>query len=298
VQEFFTDPGAEAQQKDFLRFLVARWGYSPHIAALEIFNEIDNTMYDGKRQDIPDGIITAWHAEMSGYLKSIDPYHHLLTTSISHRQVAGLYNIAAMDFNQIHIYGHKGQSNIPSFPEVLRHNSQLYGKPYVIGEFACEWDWLENFDDHAANMDDDYKKGLWLGLFSPTPILPMSWWWEYFDHRNMTPYIARVRSVLDQMLAAAGGAFADADCKWEGPSAKVMAVRCGKTYFVLLINNGTAPVTGSLSLPLDAAQNYQVRAYDPQRNVTNTLASLPAGITRVPGVSIASDDECILILTP
>ncbi len=44
-QDFFTNPRAKAQYKDRLRYLVARWGYSPHIAAWEFFNEIDNLMY-------------------------------------------------------------------------------------------------------------------------------------------------------------------------------------------------------------------------------------------------------------
>ncbi|HKI70061.1 MAG TPA: cellulase family glycosylhydrolase, partial [Verrucomicrobiae bacterium] len=155
-QDFFTDPQAKAQYKDRLRYLVARWGYSPHIAAWEFFNEIDNLMY-GLPQRIPDDVITSWHKEMSEYLKRIDPYHHLVTTSVSHRHVAGLYRIPTMDFNQIHIYGHNGQSRAESFPEVLRDNSHRYGKPFVIGEFGFEWDWSKNFDDFAPEMDSDFK---------------------------------------------------------------------------------------------------------------------------------------------
>ncbi|HVU27449.1 MAG TPA: cellulase family glycosylhydrolase [Verrucomicrobiae bacterium] len=297
AQEFFTNPTAKAQYKDRLRYLVARWGYDPHIAAWEFFNEIDNLMY-GLPQRIPDEIITSWTKEMSDYLKSIDPYHHLVTTSISHREVAGLYNISTIDFNQIHIYGHGGHSRVAIFPETLRHYSQLEQKPFVIGEFGFEWDWNKNFDDFASQMDGDFKKGLWLGLFSPTPILPMSWWWEYFDHRNLTPYFSRVRSVLNQMLVAGKGDFTNIDCQWHGAPAQTLAVRCGKTFFVLLVNDNSVSVSGNLSLPLEVSQNYEVQTFDPERNVTNRLAALGFGEKVVSGISVPPTNELIVIFSP
>jgi len=296
-QDFFTNPAAKAQYKDRLRYLVARWGYSPHIAAWEFFNEIDNLMY-GLPNRIPDNVITAWHAEMADYLKGVDPYHHLITTSISHRNVAGLYNITSMDFNQIHIYGHNGQSRTEVFPETLRENSQRYGKPYVIGECGFEWDWSKNFDDDATNMDWDFKKSLWLGLFSPTPVLPMSWWWEYFDHRGTTDYIARVRPVLNQMLAAGAGVYSDADCKWDGPSPQPLAVRCGQSYFVLLSNDQSIPVDGSLWLQLQGSSKYQAEVYDPEHDTTNTVPLLMHGPATIKGISIPPAGFLVLTVTP
>jgi hypothetical protein len=252
----------------------------------------------GLPQKIPDQVVTAWHTEMSDYLKSIDPYHHLITTSISHRPVAGLYDIPSMDFNQIHIYGHNGHSSIASFPEILQRNSLRHGKPFVIGEYGFEWDWSRNFDDFAGDMDGDFKQGLWLGLFSPTPVLPLSWWWEYFDRRGTTPYIARVRPVLDQMLAAGKGAFTNVPCQWQGPPVKTLSVRCGETFFTLLNNNGITAINGNLSLPLNLSQSYQVSAYDPGRNVTSTLKTLPARTTTVTGISIDPASYLIIKLLP
>jgi len=295
--EFFTDPGARAQYKDRLRYLVARWGYSPHIAAWEFFNEIDNLMY-GLPDKIPDSVITAWHAEMADYLRSIDPYHHLITTSISHRNVAGLYNIPAMDFNQIHIYGHNGQSRTDVFPETLRENSLRYGKPCVIGEYGFEWDWSKDFDDFAPDMDWDFKKGLWLGLFSPTPVLPMSWWWEYFDHRGTAAYISRVRPVLNHMLAAGSGNFMDVDCKWSGPPPQPIAIRCGRTFFILLRNSHSVPAGGNLSLRLADSYIYRAAIYDPEQNTTNVLPLRAQGHATIKRISIPSTGFLVLTLTP
>jgi hypothetical protein len=297
AQDFFTDPCARAQYRDRLRYLVARWGYSPHVAVWEFFNEIDNLMY-GLPQRIPDEVITQWHTEMAGYLKSIDPYHHLVSTSISHRPVAGLDQIASLDFNQRHIYGHDGRSQVATFPSVLRQSLAAQAKPLVIGECGFEWDWNRNFDDYASGMDSDFKRALWLGLFSPTPILPMSWWWEYFDHRGMTPYLKHVRSVLDQMLSAGHGSFAETQARWNGPPAEVLAVRCGETVFTLIENEGTNAIAGGLTLPLERGHKYRISTYDPERDATNSLPALNSGAKPVPAITVPAENFVIVIAAP
>ncbi len=293
-QEFFTDLAARAQYKDRLRYIVARWGYSPHIGAFEFFNEIDNLMY-GLPEKIPDKVITTWHREMADYLKSIDPYHHLITTSISHREVEGLYGIPSIDFNQIHIYGHDGQSRMGLFPDTLRRNSQRYGKPFVIGEYGFEWDWNKNFDDDPVDMDWDFKRGLWLGLFSPTPVLPMSWWWEYFDHRGTTKYIGRVRSILDEMLAAGNGAFESVKCKWIGPPIQTLSVRCGDAIFVLLENDQAVRLKGDVFLPVDSVNFDSVQLYDPESGTTNVPPDLELSGSTVKDVAVPPRDCVVLI---
>ena len=266
--QFFTDPGARAQYRDRLRYLVARWGWSPHLAVWEFFNEIDNAMYGQKPDRIPDEVIVGWHKEMSAYLKAIDPYGRPVTTSISHREVAGLNQVPGIDLNQKHIY-----RNTPSIPEVLRRQVRAEGKPYAIGEFGYEWDWSKNFNDFAPEMDRDFRLGLWLGLFSPTPILPMSWWWEFFDERNLTPNFARVRAVSDRMLSAGRGDFREEACGWTGPAIPVYGVRCGRTLFILVANPSATEAAGDLKLPTDAQGSRNLRVYDTEKDDLNSGGS-------------------------
>ena len=289
--DFFTNPGAKARYKDKLRYLVARWGFSPHLAVWEFFNEIDNAMY-GQPTKIPDPVITAWHAEMAAYLKATDPYGRLVTTSISHRDVAGMNAIPSLDFNQRHIY-----RNTLSIPEVIRQYVAKEGKPYVIGEFAREWDWSRDFNLFAGDMDHDYKLGLWLGLFSPTPILPMSWWWEFFDERHLTPYLGRVRGVSDRMLAAGHGDFREAACPWSGPPIPVYGVQCGRTLFVLLVNEGGSEVAGRLGLPPVTGGARTIRVYDPE---TGPLRPGPVVTLRDPALplKLAPGQNVVLIAEP
>ncbi|MGH7994531.1 MAG: DUF5060 domain-containing protein, partial [Limisphaerales bacterium] len=80
---FFTDATAKALTKRKLRYIVARWGYSPAIMAWELFNEVQFTDAAGDG-DLANGqwdVIEAWHNEMATFLRSQDQYHHLITSS-------------------------------------------------------------------------------------------------------------------------------------------------------------------------------------------------------------------------
>ena len=230
--EFFTLPEVKQQYKNKLRLMVARYGYSPSIGAWEFFNEIDNAMYNGKPEDqLPESIITLWHDEMSTFLKNIDPFKHLITTSISHRDVEGMNDLKNIDFNQRHIY-----KKTDEIPEAINRYSKKHNKPYVIGEAGYEWDWSKNFNDFAGEMDSDFKRELWYGLFNPTPILPMSWWWEFFENRGMMSYFNQLSEMNRLMLQSGVGQLKSIEVKAVSEEWKTYGVQCGNTKFVYLYN--------------------------------------------------------------
>ena len=243
--EFFMLPEARQQYKNKLRLMIARYGYSPSIGAWEFFNEIDNVMFNGKAEDqISASVITSWHDEMSTFLKSTDPYNHIVTTSVSHRDVAGMNELKNMDINQRHNY-----KNTAGIPATLREYTAKYNKPYVIGESGYEWDWSKNFNDFASEMDGDFKRALWFGMFSPTPILPMSWWWEYFENRGMMSYFNQVSEMNRNMLKAGKGKFESIDVTPSENRLTVYGVRCGSKTFVYVYNSSDK--TGNIDLDLN-----------------------------------------------
>ena len=243
--DFFISEAAKARHRNYLRYIVARWGYSPAIGMWEFFNEIDNIQFRDERNPIPAADIVAWHAEMAAYLKSIDPFGHIVTTSISHRDLEGLNDVKDLDINQKHIY-----CATSSIPETIIRYEKAHGKPYVIGEFSYEWDWSKNFDDFGEEMDLDFKRGLWYGLFSPTPITPMSWWWEYFENRGLVPYFQNVRYVNDRMLKFGKGSFEPVEVEADG--AEAFAVRFGGIIYVYACNPSSNPVS-TLRIPVPRA---------------------------------------------
>jgi hypothetical protein len=295
--EFFTLDEARAMYKDRLRFLVGRWGYSTRIAAWEFFNEIDNAAFTASPENralIPPAAITQWHDEMSRYLKSIDPYGHIVTTSVSHRDIPGMNDLAGLDLNQKHIYRNTGAIRSEILALEARHR-----KPAVIGEFAAEWDWNLDFGPIAADLEYDYKRGLWYGLFSPTPILPMSWWWEFFDARGMTPTFRAVREISDRMLEAGKGSFDAMAVAAAG--AEAFAVRCGGSVFAFLLNGRTDTLVCDAVFPGLAKDGLvrRVEAFAPADRRLRPQAAVASGRDlTVPGIALAGREELVLILSP
>ena len=230
--EFFALPATRAQYKNKLRIMVARYGYSPSIGAWEFFNEVDNAMYNGGPDNqIPADVVADWHNEMSTFLKSIDPYKHMVTTSVSHRDIPGMNDLKNMDINQRHIY-----KNTAGIPSALMDYTAKHQKPYIIGESGYEWDWSKDFNAIAPEMDADFRRALWLGLFNPTPVLPMSWWWEFFENRGMMSYFGIVKKLNDDMLLAGKGSFEKMDVKENGHLMEVYSLACGSYKYVYLYN--------------------------------------------------------------
>lgn len=290
---FFTGEEQARRYMNRLRYIVARWGYSPAIGMWEFFNEIDNIQFRDAKHPIPANEIVAWHTRMSRYLKSIDPYGHPVTTSISHRDLEGLNSVPDIDINQKHIYCHTD-----IIPQEIHDYEARFGKPYIIGEFGFEWDWSKNFDEFGEEMDRDFRRGLWYGLFSPTPVTPMSWWWEYFEHRGMMEYFKGVRTISDRMLADGKGAFEEVTVRCE--AAEAMAVRCGGTTYVYLYNNSDRTVGSTeATLQTKSEGRCSVERFDPETRESQSSGSCICTETCVlADIALKPYEERIYILTP
>jgi hypothetical protein len=137
-----------------------------------------------------------------------------------------------IDINQRHMYKNTGD-----IPSTLVQYTREHGKPYIIGEFGYEWDWSKNFNDFAQEMDNDFRRGLWYGLFSPTPVLPMTWWWEFFENRAMMEYFRNVRVFSDTMLHDCNGNFETFEVTGGSEQIHTYGVRCPGHSFVYVYNN-------------------------------------------------------------
>jgi hypothetical protein len=294
AEDFFTFNSSQQKYKDKLRYIVARWGYSTSIAAWEFFNEIDNLAFT--RLDsviIPQEDIIEWHSEMSRFLNGIDPYHHIITTSISHRDIIGLNSLPYIDINQKHIYKRTEEIR----PEILRY-TKAYNKTYVIGEFGYEWDWNLDFSKITGGLEYDYKRGLWYGLFSPTPILPLTWWWEFFDTNNMTPYFRGVREISDLMLNAGEGSFEIINVY--AKTIEAYGLKCGEKLFVYLLNNSNSDILTDIELKVHTKKSLSVQSFIPVSRIYKNLGrskNTQNGIT-VTNINLKSKNELVLILSP
>ncbi|HYK88282.1 MAG TPA: glycosyl hydrolase, partial [Acidobacteriota bacterium] len=109
MSDFFTLPEAPRLFKNRLRYIVARWGYSPNVMAWELWNEID--LIDPKARRV--SAIVSWNEEMCRYLKSIDPWQHLTTNSLAGRSMGpALWSLTENEFAQRHGYSTPTPQNV------------------------------------------------------------------------------------------------------------------------------------------------------------------------------------------
>ena len=248
---FFTNPEARKRYKKRLRFIIARWGYSPHLAVLEFWNEIDNAMAD---QNITPDAIVNWHEEMAEYLAQIDPYNHIMTTSTSHRPIPGLYKIPELDFAQAHLYGQTDRMDF-----LMDSLKAQTGKPVVVGEIA--YDWKSPKPEKLDLFREDLHRSLWEGLFSETPILPMTWWWEFFYENGANSEFASVARFED--LITTEGANHMERVEFETPrNVETRGLKNSEAIFAWLRQTGKMGQENEIIIRNVKPGKYQIEWYD------------------------------------
>jgi hypothetical protein len=293
---FFSNSAAKDMYKKRLRYIIARWGYNPHLGVVEFFNEVDHT-YDDNDANVPASDIVSWHNEMSAYLKSIDPFGHLVSTSAGYKTIQGLWNVSNLDFSQSHPYG-----TTNNIYDTITSHINSYNKPYVTGEFAYSWENAGTDGNHPAYRRELHM-GMWRGMFSPTPILPMTWWWESFAEHNDWDVFKAVSTYFNQMTSDSGGVLAPLSVN-AGTGIESMALKDSSRVFVWLRNN-TSSTISDRTLTISPLQNgtYEVKYYDTWLGTysTPTLISVTTGVlqSQIPSLTADKDIACrILKVSP
>lgn len=163
--DFFTDAEAKRRAKMWLRYAVARWGHSPSVMAWELFNEVEWTdaRYAERWTDIE-----SWHGEMADYLRSLDPYEHLVTTS-SAMDRKGLWT--KMDFLQPHLYS-------PTVFATVSGAERSTEKPLFYGEVGAD-------DMAKADPRTVLRDGILGGLFGNQAGPGQFWYWDVVEKSNL-----------------------------------------------------------------------------------------------------------------
>lgn len=163
ASQFFTNATAKALTKRKLRYLVARWGYSPAIMAWELFNEVQFT--DAAQNGQWSNVI-AWHDEMAQFLRAQDSWQHLITTSSELNQPMW----SQCDYYQHHDYPSDLITALRDAPGVPGGQAV---KPIFGGE--CGMDATVFWGAHAP---------LWAGLMAGQSGASQQWYWDRIHAEN------------------------------------------------------------------------------------------------------------------
>ncbi|NQT87967.1 cellulase family glycosylhydrolase, partial [bacterium] len=131
--DYFTHEASLKAYRDRLRYIVARYGYSPNILAWEFWNEVD--IIDG----YDSATVTAWHETMARHLRGIDPWARLIGTS--HAMPKGDPAVDALpelDFVQTHTYDAKDMAR--QFDDHRKQKAAAKNRPHLHGEFGIGHD--------------------------------------------------------------------------------------------------------------------------------------------------------------
>lgn len=168
--KFFTDERAIALFDKKIKYVVARWAHSPAILAFELMNEIDLIKgYEPEKA-------SQWMRGRASFIRELDPYHHLVTTSYAipgHKDADQDWGYDGFDIIQLHSY-------IPMYWETLEFSIPYligFGKPVIIGEFGIDFLGQEMLKDKkGVHLLNATILSLLLGSTSGV----MSWWWDSY----------------------------------------------------------------------------------------------------------------------
>ena len=249
--DFFTDKDARVLYQKRLRYLVARYGSNTHLLAWQFFNEIDNA-YSPHVLHAPD--VASWHRDMAHWLKSHDPFGHLVTTSLTGgSDRPEIWSIKELDFSMYHSYGDPAPAR--RLAALSDDYFRRYQKPVMVGEYGTDWrGWGgRTTDPHLRGQ----RQSLWGAVLGGSVGPAVSWWWEDIHLDNVYP----VYSALSAILTRAGwreGQWTPAAVEPQPtPTPKrVGEILPGGAVFSgrILLNNvtwldldGTAAITGPLA---------------------------------------------------
>lgn len=167
--DFFISPDAKKSFKKYLRYVVARYGYSPRIFSWLMFSDMDFTQpYRDKMGcgwvdplfHLPE--LTEWQKEMAEYVRSIDSYNHLISTSFAYLMHGeDIWKIPETDF-LLHttygsVYGYNMIDIVKKYDEIYSE----YDKPYLIAINGA------HTESNSEKLEAQLHTGIWAQYMNP-----------------------------------------------------------------------------------------------------------------------------------
>lgn len=191
--DFFTDRDTIDAFKTYVRYIVARWGYSEYIFSWELFNEINHT--NGVMDSLKDA--RNWLSEIADYVREIDPYNHMVSNSTGSPLEHPLATYSIFDF----IYYHQYNVYYPDSIATTQKNTWLaYEKPVLFGEMGLTGSTAEAAGGGTVTNDlTFFHQTNWAGLMGGGGGTTMNWaWYElakvggHFDYKVVSEMAARI----------------------------------------------------------------------------------------------------------
>ena len=186
--DFFTDETARQCYKNRLRYVMARWGYSPNILAFELWNETDAP--------------AEWVSEMASYIRSVNPHGQFITTSLGYPwsdnfDDSSVWKLDGINIIDQHIYGNQVGEPIGSIASLAKELTKNYNKMFLVGEFGISSNQSDSFHD-VSGTGLELHNSIWAAAMSRSFAGALNWWWEeYVRPKNLYHHYLALRRFLD-----------------------------------------------------------------------------------------------------
>jgi len=194
--------------RNLVRYFVARWGYSPHVAAWEYFNEQD-----------PGLPLERFYAELGDLVAKLDPPGRIRCTSTWHSPSRD-YKHAKLDTADFHYYMRPAEKDLfrdevaSVLSRVKLAREAAPAKPVLFSEFGLADDQWGRSPEYDADKDYVHlHNALWTSALSGMSSTVMSWWWDdvhkknqYHHYKPVSAFVKQVPYTTAKLRAAAATA--------------------------------------------------------------------------------------------
>lgn len=180
---FFTNEQAIELFRRRLRYIVARWGYSPNIFAWELVDRIDRT------SDYNPATTNTWLQNTASYLKQIDQQGHLITAGSAVFDAAVASN-PLLDFTSGQFYQRRPietvSDQVTGAVDAIRQNLQTSPVPTLLTAYSIN-PWFEPTAEDPLGIH--FQDTLWASALSGAGGSAASdWWYTYVIPQDLQRY--------------------------------------------------------------------------------------------------------------
>lgn len=268
---FFTGSYGVKWCKNYIKYIVARYGTYDNLMSYELFNEVD--WVEG--YNATDG--TTWHDTMANYIKSLDYKYHMVTSSTTNNGSSGytdgantiynkLFSLNSIDYVSLHHYG--GNNYFSFVPSNGNKALNAFNKPVMFQELG----YSGNGGQDQMNVDPNdtsLHASIWAGMMT-TASTGMPWWWEswlevsnsWTEYKGASKFIEGMDLEGDMTLLFSGGITSTSNkVRKMGYlfNDRAYIYLCHTSLNVGSTNNGS--LTTSLTLSIDEG-TYTVELYN------------------------------------